>query len=129
MDEKGLLLGQALKVKVICCRGRKNPCYTQDGNRKMVTVIVCIPADGRVIPPMYIYKGGKHLLGWYAGVQDKEQATFAWSTEGWTDNKLGLEWVEQNFEKYTIKMFVPFDCPPAHANYYSAKGQATYSNP
>jgi hypothetical protein len=25
MDEKGFLLGQALKVKVICRRGRKNP--------------------------------------------------------------------------------------------------------
>ena len=63
MDEKGFLLGQALKVKVICRRGRKNPRYTQDGNREMVTVIECISADGRVIPPMYIYKGGKHLLG------------------------------------------------------------------
>ena len=75
----------------------------------MVTVIECIAADGRVIPPMYIYKGGKHLLGWHAGVQDKEQATFAQSTKGWTDNELGLEWVEQNFEKYTTKMFVPLD--------------------
>jgi len=110
MDEKGFLLGQALKVKVICRRGRKNPHYTQDGNRKIVTVTIeCIAADGRVIPPMYLYKGGKHLLGWHAGVQDKEQATFAWSTKGWTDNVLGLEWVEQNFEKYTIKMFVPLD--------------------
>jgi hypothetical protein len=82
MDEKGFLLGQALKVKVICHRGRKNPRYTQDGNREMVTVIECISADGRVIPPMYIYKGSRHLLGWHTGVQDKEQATFAWSTKG-----------------------------------------------
>jgi len=43
---------------------------------------------------MYIYKGSRHLLGWHAGVQDKEQATFAWLTKGWTDNELGLEWVE-----------------------------------
>jgi hypothetical protein len=40
---------------------------------------------------MYIYKGGKYLLGWHAGVQDKEQATCAWSTKGWTDNEMGLE--------------------------------------
>jgi len=44
-----------------------------------------------------------------AGVQDKEQAIFVWSTNDWTDNELGLEWVEQKFEKYTIKMFVPLD--------------------
>jgi len=93
MDEKGLLLCQDLKVKVICHRGQKNPLYTQDRNREMVTVIQCILADGRVIPPMYIYKGSRHLLGWHAGVQDEEQATFAWSTKGWTDNELGLEWV------------------------------------
>jgi hypothetical protein len=109
MDEQGFLLGQTLKVKVICCRGRKNPRYTQDGNCEMVKVIECIAADGSVIPPMYIHKGGKHLLGWHAGVQDKEQATFAWSMKGWTDNELELECVEQNFEKYTTKMFVPSD--------------------
>jgi hypothetical protein len=63
MDEKGFLLGQALKVKVLCWRGGRNRWYTQDGYREMVTVTECISADGRVIPPMYIYKGGKHLLG------------------------------------------------------------------
>ena len=77
MDEKGFMLGQALKVKVICRRGRRNPRYSQDRNREMVTVIECISAAGTVIPPMYIYKGGKHVLGWHAGVQAKEQATFA----------------------------------------------------
>jgi len=117
MDEKGFLHGQALKVKGICCRGQKNPQYTQDGNREMVTVIECISADGRVIPPMDIYKGSRHLLGWHAGMQDKEQATFAWSTTGLTDNELGLEWAEQNFEKYTTKMCVPWDWSPAYADY------------
>jgi len=63
MDEQGFLLVQALKVKVICCRGQKNPCYTKDGKYEMVTVIECIAADGSVVPPMNIYKGGKNLLG------------------------------------------------------------------
>jgi hypothetical protein len=107
MDEKGFLLGQALKVTMICRRDRKNPHCTQNGNREMVTVIEYISADGRVIPPMYIFKGSRHLLGWHAGMKDKEQATYAWPTKGWTDNELGLDWVEQNFEKYTTKMFVP----------------------
>jgi hypothetical protein len=63
MDEKGFVLGQALKCKVIVRAGRKNPRYVQDGNREMVTVIECVSADGRVLPPMYIYKGSAHLLG------------------------------------------------------------------
>ena len=72
--------------------------------RKIVTVIECISAAGTIIPPMYIYKGGKHILGWHAGVQAKEQAIFAWSSKGWTDNELGLEWVEKNFEKFTAQV-------------------------
>ncbi|CCX34403.1 Similar to conserved hypothetical protein [Penicillium marneffei ATCC 18224]; acc. no. XP_002144529 [Pyronema omphalodes CBS 100304] len=35
MDEKGFLLGQAPKVKVMCRRARKNPKFTQDGNSEM----------------------------------------------------------------------------------------------
>jgi hypothetical protein len=104
MDEKGFLLGIALKVKVICRRGRKNPRYSQDGNREMVTVIECVSAAGKVLPPMYIYKGSVHLMGWHVGVEAKEEATFAWSPKGWTDRELGLEWVARNFEKYTADM-------------------------
>ena len=60
MDEKGFVLGQALKVKVICRKGRRNPRY---GNREMVTVIECVSADGSVLPPMYIYKGPPIVWG------------------------------------------------------------------
>jgi len=81
MDEKGSLDGQALKVKVVCRRDSQNPHYAQDRSCLMVTVIECIATDIGVIPPMYIYKGGRHLLGWHAAVQDKEQAIFAWSTK------------------------------------------------
>jgi hypothetical protein len=101
MDEKGFMLGQTMKVRVICHRGRRNPCYMKDGNWEMVTVNECISAAGTVIPLMYVYMGRKHIIGWHAGVQDKEQATFAWSSKGWTENESGLEWVEKNFEKFT----------------------------
>jgi len=109
LDEKDFLLGQALKVKVVCSRGRYNAYYTQDRNRKIVTVVECIAVHGRVIPPRCIYKGGKHLLEWHAGVQDKEQPTFAWLTKGSTDTELGMEWVEQHNGKYTIKIFIQLD--------------------
>ena len=77
MDEKGSLLGIALKVKVICRRNRRNPRYTQDGNREIVTVIECVSAAGKVLPPMYIYKGSAHLMGWHEGVEREEAVTFA----------------------------------------------------
>ena len=85
MDEKGFLLGIALEVKVICQRNRKNPYCTQDGNCEIVTVIECVSAAGKVLLPMYIYKGSVHLMGWHAGVKREEAATFTWSSKGWTD--------------------------------------------
>jgi len=107
MDEKGFMLGRSVKVKVIVRRGRKNPRYTQGGKPEMVTMIECISADGCVLPPIFIYKGTKHLLGWYADVKkdlDAGKATFAWSTKGWTNNELGLEWLERNFDRYSGDM-------------------------
>jgi len=104
MDENGSVLGQAQKVKVIVRRGRRNPRYTQDENREMVTVVDCISADGRAIPPLYIYKGSSHTMGWHAAVKKDDDATFAYSPKGWTDNELGLEWLERNFEKFTKDM-------------------------
>ena len=101
MDEKGFMLGQALKVKVICRRGRRNPHYTQDGNREMVTVLECVSADGSVLPPMYMYKGSSHIMGWHAAAHAQEEATFAWTKTEWTDRVLGLEWLAENFDKYT----------------------------
>ena len=62
-----------MKVKVICRRGRRNPHYTQDGNREVVTVIECVSADGSVLPPMYIYKGSSHIIGWHAAAHAQEK--------------------------------------------------------
>jgi len=67
----------------------------------MVTVIETVSADGRVLPPMFIYKGSAYSMGWHAAVQKEEKATFAWSPTGWTDRELGLQWVEQNFNRYS----------------------------
>ena len=69
----------------------------------MVTVIECVSADGSVLPPMYIYKGPSHRMGWHAAVQAHEKATFAWSK---TDRALGLEWLAGNFDKYTKEKYV-----------------------
>jgi len=123
MDQLFIVFGQAFRVKILWYRGSNSPHYTQDWNYEMVTVMESITADSRVLSAMQICKCGKSLLGCHAGVQDNAQAIFPWSTKDWTYNELGLEWVKQNFDNYTIKMFVPWDWPSAHANYYSAKGK------
>ena len=53
---------------------------------------------------MNINKGGKYILGWHGGVQATEQAIFAWSFKGWTNNELQLKLVEKNFETYPTQV-------------------------
>jgi hypothetical protein len=104
-DEKGFLLGQGLKCRVITKRGKKSPKLTQDGSRELVTCIETISADGRVLPPMYIFKGTVHLKGWYEEVQKEDLATFATSPKGWTDSVLGLNYIANTFDKYTKDLY------------------------
>ena len=66
-----------MKIEVIYRRRRKNPRYTQDGDGEHVTVIECLSTDGKVIPPMYIYKSLVHLISWQVDVEEKELVTFA----------------------------------------------------
>lgn len=103
MDEKGFMMGVANRCKVICKRGRRNPRLTQDGSREWVTVIEGVSAAGIALPPMVINKGEAHYKGWYAKLQEKDEATFGFSPKGWSDRELGLKWLVENFQKYTEK--------------------------
>ena len=49
---------------------------------------------------MLILKGERHLYGWYAGSMP-ETWTTAVSPNGWTDARLGLDWLELNFEPHS----------------------------
>ena len=97
MDEKGFLMGQSAKAKVICRTRRRNPRVTQDGSREMITVIESVNASGFVLPPFIIYKGTGHYMGWYQFIEP-EEASFAYSSKGWTDEKLALRWLKDIFE-------------------------------
>src|SRR5439155_4136057 len=61
MDEKGFLMGLASKAKVICRQGRKNPRYTCNDNRELITVLKCVSAGGCLLLPLIVIKGAHHL--------------------------------------------------------------------
>jgi len=100
MDEKALLLGQALKVKVIVLLRQRKSRYCQDGNPEMVTDIENVSPHGLVLPPIFVHKDSVRLMGWYARDKKQEKAIFARSQNGWTDQEPGLEWVEQNLHHF-----------------------------
>ena len=101
MDEKGFLLGIANKVKVICRRGRKNPRYTCDGSRELITVLECVSAKGGLLPPMIVTKGAHHYAGNHVKGQGTPGSVYGHSPNGWTTNELGLLWMKHHFEPST----------------------------
>ena len=108
MDEKGFAIGVTGRSKRIFDKvlyGKKH--FKQslhDGNREWVTFLACICADGSTLPPGIIYAatGRAVQAPWVASIDKKvHQVHFTTSPNGWTNNDLGLTWLEQVFDRYT----------------------------
>jgi len=98
MDEEAFLIGVALRYKVICRKGRQGAKLTQDGFREWVTVIETISGNGEMLRPMIINKGQADYMGWYAKLKKTDTATFGVSEKGWSNEKLGLQWLQEVFD-------------------------------
>jgi hypothetical protein len=72
-------------------RGR--PKTIQPGNCEWVTLIAVINAAGWSIRPFLIFAGQYHLSAWYEEDIPRDWA-IAVSDNGWTNNKLGVEWLK-----------------------------------
>lgn len=101
-DEKGFLIGIGKRARVIATAAEqpnKNK-RRQDGNRESVTIIVAISADGSHFSPTIIYKGLPHQEDWYNEVSADDNMLLGHSEKGWTNNKLGRQWLDQ-FHRHT----------------------------
>ncbi|KDQ53043.1 hypothetical protein JAAARDRAFT_39757 [Jaapia argillacea MUCL 33604] len=81
MDEKGIQMG------------------VESGDRELVTIIEAVSATGRVLHPSVIYKGAHRDLSW--GKENPCHASISHSPNGWTDQELGLKWLQKDFEPKT----------------------------
>ena len=76
--------------------------YILDGIRETVTVLETVAADRYTLPPMVIYKGKAYYKGWHTSLEGEDGGTvFAISDKGWTNQVLGLEYLQQCFEPST----------------------------
>jgi hypothetical protein len=91
------------KAKVICRKRRRNPNLAQDGSRELITVVEAASSGGLIIPSWIIYKGKGHYMGWHQNTDDPD-VVFAYSDNGWTDNKMGLRWLKEHFDVHTAKL-------------------------
>jgi hypothetical protein len=105
MDEKGFLAGVTGRSKRVFSRRmweEKNvTAGLQDGSREWVTLLACICSDGSALPPSLIYQGAGGCLqaSWVEDVKAGEHLVFITSSpSGWTNNEIGVAWLEQVFD-------------------------------
>jgi hypothetical protein len=110
MDEKGFMIGQIGRSKRTFTRAqwekREVTANLQDGSRQWITTIAAVCADGSSLPPGLIYESANSMLQaqWVADIKAGVHDVFMASTpSGWTNNDVGLAWLEQAFDRCTKK--------------------------
>jgi hypothetical protein len=91
-------MGVISTSKVITTSDHKGrPRTRQPGNREWVTAIEAISAKGWAIPPFIIFAAKLYQTNWYqTGLLHNWK--IAVSDNGWTNDKLGLEWIKHFHE-------------------------------
>ena len=110
MDEKGFLIGITSRSKRVFSRRmwekKEIRASLQDGSREWITLLACVCADGSTLPPSLIYQSaaGSIQSSWVIDVKPGEHSAHVTSSpSGWTNNDIGLAWLEQVFNRYTKK--------------------------
>jgi len=99
VDEKGFVMGISPRAKVVTQWGKGNPRIKQNGKREFITALEAVSADGFVFPPHLIGKGSVHIFDWYKNVGEEDyNAPWAVSQKGWTDNKVGYDWLTDVYD-------------------------------
>jgi hypothetical protein len=108
MDEKGFLISIIGRSKRIFSRQmwerKEVRALLQDGSREWITVLACIRVDGEALPPSLIYQAeqGNIQLAWVEDIKaGKHEILVTLSLSGWTNDEIGLAWLEQVFDRYT----------------------------
>jgi hypothetical protein len=104
MDEKGFLVGVIGRSKRVFDKGmwdsKEVRAALQDGNREWVTLLACICGDGTALAPGLLFASTNSTLQstWVEDIKvGKHEVFVSSSPNGWTNNDIGLAWLEQVF--------------------------------
>jgi hypothetical protein len=110
MNEKSFLIGVLSHSKRVFSRElwekKEVTAALQDGSREWITLLAAICADGEVLPTGIIYASQNSTLRdtWVAGIKAGKHDVFVGSTSsGWSNNDVGLAWLEQVYDCCTKK--------------------------
>jgi hypothetical protein len=108
MDEKGFMIGVIGKTKrvfdKVLYKERRYKQPSHDASREWVTVIGAICADGSHLPPAVIYSSDSEKVqaNWMHDINpETHNIRFSVSKSGWTNDNLGVAWLEQVFDPAT----------------------------
>jgi len=103
-------MGIIVEERCIVSKSEKQPKSVQDGNREWCTVIECISLKAQVLSPWIIFKAKLRKPEWFKKLKElreeageEEPGHICISDNGWTDNELGIRWLEDCFSPETSK--------------------------
>ena len=75
----------------------------QDGSREFITCLACVSAIGKKIPATLLYKGQSYDLRdtWVEDLQEHDDFCFGASSNGWSNDAFGLQWLTTVFDPTT----------------------------
>ena len=100
-DETGFMMGVIYASMVVTRADRQGRSKSiQPSNREWATAIECVNSEGWCLPPFLVVQGVNHLAHWYSQTNLPGDWVIKTTSNGWTDNETGLEWI-RHFDQHT----------------------------
>ena len=100
-DETGFMIGVICASMVVTRADRRGRGKAvQPGNREWATAIICTSSEGWILPPFLVVQGKNHLANWYTEGDLPDNWVIKPTSNGWTNNETGLEWIK-HFDRHT----------------------------
>ncbi|KAL0940515.1 transposase [Colletotrichum truncatum] len=104
MDETGILEGRGSNGLVLGSSETRSIRKKQPGSRAWTSLIECISATGKALPPLVIYKGKTVQQQWFPlDLTEYDGWKFTATENGWTSDSTAVEWLQ--------KVFIPLTQP------------------
>lgn len=117
-DETGFVIGQGKKEAVVTAHIRSAKRIASNSSRESITIVECVNAEGKVIPPLIIPKGERHMEEWYNHIKDDDWL-IAPAANGFITDEIAFEWL-QHFNIHTMNKYwriLFMDNHKTHATY------------
>jgi hypothetical protein len=102
-DEVGYIMGHIGTTRVVTSSDRRGrPITIQPGDHDWITSIEGVNSCGWSLPPMLILAGKVHISTWYENIDIPHDWVITLSENGWTTDKIGLEWIRDIFDPITV---------------------------